>query len=130
MNLRERVEQDLSRTLEGEFALPVILTDPSGVTYDKSALDATKDLVGQVMYTTTEINPSAGTEVVVDKPVVSIRIRSLTRVPLKGEKNWLVQIPKEPKYDADKKAYHLELPTKNGASIGFIRLYLTDAIQS
>jgi hypothetical protein len=123
MNLRALVESDLADTLEGGWGLPVVLFDPDGDKYDKSANDPTKDLVGQVLYDTLTVDPEDGAEVVVHKPVVTLRLSSLERVPLDGEK-WAVQIPITPDPAADKVTFYLERPSEEGGSIGFIRLYL------
>jgi len=123
VNLREQAEQDLAHTLEGAFALPVVLIDPDGVTYD--------DLVGQVLYDTVVEDPATGGTVVIDEPVVTLRRSSLTRIPGPGE-NWAVKIPITPSRTGDL-VTHLIDPSKSpegGASIGFIRLYLKKAAQS
>jgi hypothetical protein len=129
MNLRELVEHDLSDTLEGDWGLPVELVDPNGVLYTKSANDPTLDLVGQILYDTTVQNPDTGAEIVVHKPVVTLRRSSLIRVPLSGEL-WWVRIPLTPSYSATKVGFLLEQATEDGGSIGFIRLYLQAAEQS
>lgn len=123
MNLRELVESDLLDTLEGDWGLPVELVAPDGVKYTKSANDPTLDLVGQILYNTIVQNPDTGAEMIVKKPVVTLRLSSLTRVPLAGEK-WWVRIPLTPSYTAQKEGFFLEQPSQDGASIGFIRLYL------
>jgi len=128
VNLREQVESDLAITLEGDFKLPVILISPDGETQDKSANDPTADLVGQVLYDTLIQNPDTGAEMVVHKPVVTLRRSSLSRIPQSGEK-WVVKIPTTPSYSAAKETFFLERPLEDGGAIGFIRLYLMRAIQ-
>lgn len=122
--LRERIERDLGTTLERHFKLPVILIDPDGNVYDKSANDPEQDLVGQILYDTLVDNPETGGEIIVHKPVVTLRRTSLTRVPQALEK-WAVKIPIRPFYDDPKVTYMLERPSEEGGAIGFIRLYLT-----
>lgn len=129
INLREQIEADLLETLEGEFGLPVVLIDPDGVTYDKSANDPENDLVGQVLYDTMIENPETGQDIIVHKPVVTLRRSSLGRVPVSGEK-WVVKIPIVPQYDAEKVTFSLERPAEEGGAIGFIRLYLMEIEQS
>jgi len=130
INARELVESDLKYTLEGEWGLPVELVDPDGNTYTTSANDPTLDLVGQVMYDTTRMDPDTGNIIVINNPVVSLRRTSLARIPQAGE-SWIVRIPIRPEYNAPKESYYLgDLPPEGGASIGFIRLYLTKAQQT
>jgi len=121
-NLRGLAEDHLKFSLEGTFALPVVLISP----------DAVKDEVsGQVLYETLISNPTTGEEITVDKPVVVLRISSLLRTPQDGEK-WFVQIPESPKAGADIGDYIISptRPTEGGRSIGFIRLYLQKIEQS
>ena len=115
-NIREQIETDLETTLEGDFSLPVELIDPDGVVYD--------DLVGQVLYNSIDEN-----EVFSNKPVVSLRISSLTRVPLSGE-NWAIRIPENPSTTDTLVTYVLDKPPIHCRSIGFIKLYLTKTVQS
>ena len=128
MNLRVLAESDLKTTLEGDWGLPVILISPDGVQQDKSANDPTADLTGQVLYDTLVQNPDTGSEMVAHKPVVTLRISSLNRVPQQGE-SWIVKIPTIPNPAATKEDFFLERPTEDGSSIGFIRLYLMRAKQ-
>lgn len=116
MNIREQIETDLETTLEGDFGLPVELIDPDGVVYD--------DLVGQVLYDSLDEN-----EILSGKPVVTLRISSLTRVPIDGE-NWAIRIPQNPSTTDTLVTYILDKASHHGRSIGFIKLYLTQAIQS
>lgn len=126
MNIRVQAEDDLSATLEDPdgFGLPVFLIDPDGVIYDKSANDVEQDLSGQVLYDTIKTNPETGLQIVVHKPVVTLRRTSLTRVPLPGEA-WMIAIPEIPDPAATKILHKIELAPEDGKSIGFIRLYLT-----
>ena len=123
MNLRERTEQDLAYSLEGDWALPVTLISPDGETQ--------ADIGGQVLYDTVRVNPDTGEDMVVNKPVVSLRRSSLDRVPVEGEK-WIVKIPLDPRTDAALADFMLDptRPPEGGRSIGFIRLYLRKVIQS
>ena len=52
VNLRELAESDLAETLEGEFGLPVILTDPAGVR---------QTVEGQILYDTVILDPDEET---------------------------------------------------------------------
>jgi hypothetical protein len=131
INLRQRAEQDLGKTLEGEFSLPVVLIGPDGITYDTS--ENTGDpLTGQIIYDTLIDNPQniSGEQIVVSKPVVSLRRSSLARVPLAGEK-WIVQIPVDPTAGAPVGNFQFNptRPPEGGRTLGFIRLYLTRLVQ-
>lgn len=128
MNLREQAEEDLFDSLEDSdgWGLPVILVDPDGVKYDKSANDPTADLTGQILYDTTVYDPETGMNVIVSIPVVTLRRSSLARIPVAGE-DWFVKIPETPDASAPKVSHVLERAPQGGKSIGFIRLYLTRA---
>lgn len=130
VNLREQVEQDLGESLEGEWALPVVLIDPDGVKYETSANDATKPLVGQVLYGKREFNPDTGQEVYINTPIVTLRVTSLTRVPANGEK-WVIKIPISPSTTAPLIDFIFQgRPLEGGTSLGFIRIYPQKAAQS
>lgn len=128
MTLRAEIEADLAETLEGDFGLPVELVAPDGTRYSKSANDATADLVGQVLYDTTS-QDGDGNTVIDHKPVVTLRRTSLARIPQPGEK-WAVEIPIAPTSTATRETFMLERASQDGGSIGFVRLYLTAAVQS
>jgi hypothetical protein len=129
VNLRKQAELDLGQTLEGEFSLPVFLTDPDGVKYTLAT--SGDPLVGQILYDKIKIDPETGEEIAVKNPIVSLRRSSLTRIPQAGEV-WQVQIPITPDPDAAKVSFILGKARgpEGGASIGFIRLYLQEAEQS
>lgn len=131
VNLRERVEQDLSFSLEGtDWGLPVQLVAPDG-TVQIFKKDSTEDLLmGQVLYETIRVNPDSGEEIVVREPVVTLRRTSLNRIPAEGEK-WAVKIPEKPSLTANLITYLLDesRPPEGGEAIGFIRLYLIEAGQ-
>lgn len=129
-NLRELAESKLSITLEGRWALPVILVTPDGDIISES-LNDDLGLRGQIKYDTVVTNPETGEETVVNEPVVSLRISSLSRVPKAGEK-WAVRIPTTPSVSATKEDFLIgtDRPPEGGSSIGFIRLYLRRAVQS
>ena len=130
VNLREQVEQDLGESLEGEWALPVVLIDPDGVKYETSANDATMPLVGQVLYGKREFNPDTGQEVYINTPIVTLRVTSLTRVPANGEK-WVIKIPTSPSTTASLVDFIFQgRPLEGGTSLGFIRIYPQKAAQS
>jgi hypothetical protein len=129
VSLRVLAESDLYRTLEhaDDWGLPVELIDPDGVEYKKSANHPDEDLKGQVLYDTTEVQPETGLDMIVHKPVVTLRRSSLARIPLPGEK-WAVRIPETPDPTAAKTLHMVERAPEEGKAIGFIRLYLTKAV--
>lgn len=123
-NLREQIEADLAETLEDsdEFGLPVILISPDGVEYDA--------VYGQILYDTRAYD-EVGIEVLDHMPVVTVRRSSLTRVPLPDEKGtWAVKIPTTPSSTAATTTFLLGHASQDGGSIGFIRLYLSKAVQA
>jgi hypothetical protein len=127
--LREQIESDLETTLEGDFGLPVELIAPDGTIYDKSYNDPESLLMGQILYDTLVADPDTGLEVIVHKPVVTLRKSSLEVVPQDGER-WAVRIPVIPDRTADKETFLVERPTEEGGAIGFIRLYLMKTEQA
>lgn len=133
-NLRERVEQDLSTTLEGQWGLPVELTGPDGTEYKTSANspDPTNPLplYGQVLKNTVRVSPETGEPLVIGKPAVTLRLTSLEVVPAAGEK-WYIRFPTEPNLTAEMQDHALtpdRSPERN-SSIGFIVFYPTKAEQ-
>lgn len=130
MNLRVQIESDLAVTLEDPdgYGLPIILIGPDGTIYDKSKNDTDQDLSGQILYDTTRVDPETGLDMIVHTPVVTLRRTSLKKIPQPGE-SWMVRIPEIPDPDAPKTLHKSERAPEDGKSIGFIRLYLTRAIQ-
>lgn len=130
MNLRERVESDLSLSLEGPWGLPVTLMSPDGVLQTLKK-DTTLPLRGQILYDTVAMNPETGEEIVIRMPVVTLRRSSLERIPLAGE-NWIVAIPMTPSESAPlvQHVFSSTRPPGGGASVGFIRLYLQQVEES
>lgn len=118
MNLRKLVEADLETTLEGDFALPIILVAPDGseTTYQ-----------GRIDYESTEFDVETGAMLVESIPVVTLRRSSLTQIPSAGE-NWGVRIPVIPDPDADTTLFLWDgVEPEVGKSIGYLRLKLTRA---
>jgi hypothetical protein len=119
MGLREDMESALAETLEGDWALPVVLVAPDGSESSYS---------GQVIYETVQFEEDTSTDIIVKKPVVSLRISSLNRIPLQTEK-WFCKIPMTPDATAQKVTHRIENVSQGGYSIGFIRLYLQQAAE-
>ena len=129
VNLREQIEKDLGESLESEWGLPVVLIDPDGVKYDTSANDPTKSLVGQVLYGKKEFNPDTGQDVYINTPIVTLRVTSLARVPVNGEK-WGIKMPTSPSTMAPLVDFIFKgRPLEGGTSLGFIRIYPQKAEQ-
>lgn len=128
VNLRQKAEADLSRTLEGDFSLPVILVDPDGNEITENVSGTT--LKGQILYSTTQTDPETGEPIIVNNPIVTLRRSSLSRVPIPGER-WLVRIPIDPTEGADIIDFIIDhgRSPEGGRDIGFIRLYLRKAEQ-
>ncbi len=128
-NARALVESHLATTLEGVWALPVVLVDPDANVINTSLNDSGV-LRGQINYETILVSPETGEEMVINNPNVSLRRSSLARVPEAGEK-WLVKIPVSPLEGAEVEDFILSetQPPRGGSSIGFVRLYLQRAAQ-
>lgn len=130
-DLRELIEGDLAETLESDFGLPVILTSPAGVVQTKSENNPTQDLQAQVHFDSLVLDPNTGLDIVVDKPVISLRRTSLTTIPtLEDGQNWKVEIPDLPKESSPKTTFRASRVPEHGRSIGFIRMYLEAIEQS
>jgi hypothetical protein len=129
MGIRADIEEDLAETLEDsdDYGLPVVLIGPDGVVYDTSENDD-DDLYGQVLYDHISQDED-GNQIIDNRPVVTLRISSLARVPQNGEV-WAVKIPVSPLADAELQTFVMERAVEGGASIGFVRLYLRKAEQS
>lgn len=130
MNLRERAESDLSQSLEGDFGLPVELIDPDGeIINTRQSDDST--LKGQVLYNSKDVDIDTGLPIVINRPVVTLRRSSLSRIPVAGEK-WIVRIPKNPSETDTLIDFALDesRPPETGQSIGFIKLYLRTTQQT
>lgn len=130
-NLRAAQERDLADCIEGEFGADVTLTDPDGTTYNKNANDLTKNLRAKIRYRTQSVDPETGEPVIIHRPVVTLRITSLTRVPVDGE-NWLIQMPISPVSGALLKnlLFTPDRAIEDGIDMGFIKMYLVEVEQS
>ena len=132
VNLRVQANKDLERSMESEndWGLPVVLIDPDGNTI-VTKKDSTDRLSGQVLLNTVEYNPDTGEDIVVNDPVVTLRMASLTRIPENGE-TWVVKIPQTPDPDSDLVSYLLspDKAMKFNRSFGFVRMYLQNLDQS
>lgn len=123
-NLRAEIEKDLGESLEGEFGIAIELTSPDGEQQIYSKNNPTELLKGQVLYFSRRMDPETGEAIIVNNPVVSLRISSLYRVPLAGE-NWFIKMPTSPKADAEKEnfVFTATRAPEHGTDIGFMRIY-------
>jgi hypothetical protein len=121
------LEQDLAATLESDFAAPVALITPAGVLIDTSAHGG--PLLGRVQYDYVLEQPG-GERVVVNEPVVILRLSSLSVIPKAGE-NWAIQIPTSPS-DPTPRTFKLggSRAPEVAATIGFVRLFPQKAEQA
>jgi len=127
-NLRAQIETDLYESIEGEWKVEAELTSPDGVTQIYSKNNPTEKLGGQVLYFTRSLNPETGEAIIVNEPVLTLRISSLDRVPANGE-NWFVRMPTSPQAGAPKEnfVFTSDRAKNAGTDIGFIRMYLQRA---
>lgn len=123
-NLRAAIESDLKESLESEWKIAVELTSPDGQVQRYSMNDPSELLGGQVLYFSKREDPETGETIVVNQPVVTLRISSLIRVPQSGE-NWYIKMPVSPVAGAAKEQF-VFTPTRSiehGTDIGFMRIY-------
>lgn len=111
--------------LESEWKMTVELTSPDGITQLYSANNPTELLGGQVLYSSRRENPETGETIVVNQPVVTLRVSSLVRIPKAGEK-WYIKIPTGYEPDSVKQSFVFtpDRSPENGTDMGFIKLYL------
>jgi hypothetical protein len=120
----------VSSIAENKIVFEESITDESAGSEIK-VLNLDRPLNGQVIYETLEQQTDTGADVIVHKPVVTLRRSSLIRIPLQTDKNqWYVSIPIKPSQSATKQPYIMDRPSEGGDSIGFIRLYLSKPVQS
>src|SRR4030042_6305550 len=91
-SLRAAIEQGLYASIEGEWGMAVELTSPAGITQTMSKNNPLESLKGQVLYFSRRENPATGEVIIINQPVVSLRISSLDRVPISGER-WFIKMP-------------------------------------
>lgn len=123
-NLRVTMERDLGDCLESEFKMPVELTSPDGETQIYSVNNPLEKLGGQVLYFSRRENPETGETIVINQPVVTLRISSLSRVPIPGER-WFIAMPIDPTIGALWRQFIFtpDRAPEHGTDIGFIKIY-------
>jgi hypothetical protein len=124
-SLRRTLERDLYDALESEWKMPVELTSPDGVTQIYSANNPSELLGGQVLYSSRRESPETGETIIVNQPVITLRVSSLVRIPKAGEK-WYIKIPTGTESNAVKQSFVFtpDRSPENGTDMGFIKLYL------
>ena len=122
MSIRALAEQHLVESIEGGFGIEVILTDKEG---------KQQTVKGQVLYSRKVQNPITGEDIIVNEPVIVLRVSTLDPVPKTGEQ-WFIQMPLTPLEGAPKENFLMDKgkAVEGGASIGFIRLYPKKADQT
>lgn len=123
-SLRRTLERDMYDTLESEWKMPVELTSPDGVTQIYSANNPSELLGGQVLYSYSRENPTTGETIIINQPIVTLRVSSLVRIPKAGEK-WYIKIPTgyEPNATKQSFVFTLDRSPENGNDMGFIKIY-------
>ena len=125
-DLRALAEQDLFHTIEGEFAIPVVLITPAGERIAKT-VDG-RPLGGRVLWSHKEISPETSEPYIVHSPVVVLRESSLSKVP-KSAEVWGVVIPEGPRPGAPLKHYVTDVSgiVEPGRNMGTVTLFLVEA---
>ena len=123
-----QIEEDAGAIIEDDLGVELILVGPDGSEYATSALDSEVPLKCAVFQESRELDVQTGFEHIVDRPVAVVRLASLARVPVAGEK-WFVRVPKSP-LDDELRTYTLSGPPKPAKTIGFINLRLQRVVQS
>ena len=122
VNLREIVESDLEKTLEGDFGQTILLTPPGGVEFEAR---------GRIDYNTQDSDPDTGAPILVQVSSVTLRKSTLAQIPAAGE-NWFIKIPESPVAGAAllNRAMSTTRAPKNGDAIGTIQVFLQEVDQS
>lgn len=129
-NLRVVAERDMRVLDQKDWYMPIILIAPDGEIIDKDKIDPTQGLRAvQILYDYKRVDPRTGGEMTVNQPVVVIARKSLTRIPLPGEK-WVIKMPEDPDPDGAliDFVFTATRAPEGGRSVGFIRLYPTRAM--
>ena len=122
--LREQIEKDLIDTIEGEFRMTVELTSPDGEKQTMSKNNPTEKLYGYSRYSSLSLNPETGEMTIVNKPVMILRITSLNRVPVSGER-WFIKFATSPVAGSPLQSFVFtpDRAIEHGQDIGFIKIY-------
>ncbi len=123
-NLRAQIRVDLHESIEGEWGIPVALTDPDGTEHIYNKLYTTERLKAQVLNYTKREDPATGETVVVPQVVVVLAEDSLPRVPVDGE-FWFIKVLNSLAGLGADVAYVFttDRAREHGGDIGFVRLY-------
>jgi hypothetical protein len=99
------------------------LISPDGFLINTSANDG-NPLKGQVFFEYGRCNPETGEDLIVKEPVVILRLSSLQRVPVYGEK-WIIRFPLNP-VDETQLVDHLfsvDRAPEGSMTIGIIKIF-------
>lgn len=114
----------------------MILVAPDGTEQIYNTLDSglpiddRRPLSGQVMMARKGFDPTTGGDIIVGKPVVTLPVSSLDRVPRDDDDgHWLCKAPTEPRFDAPKQTFRVGRPIEGGDGHSMIRLYLEVIVQ-
>ena len=123
-NLRVAVERDLADSLEGEWLMPVEIVFGNGVTQKYMKNNPSKLLGGQVLYYSRRENPSTGEMMIVNEPVVVLRVSSLIQDFIAGETCY-IKFASSPEINAPVRrwVFTATRAPEHGTDIGFIRIY-------
>ena len=113
------LEKDLGDTIEGEFGIPVTLISPNA-----TGNDHTVTVKGFVRRSYADTREKSGDKIVVNAPVVKLRITSLPQIPATGEK-WQIGIPVGPLPGAIIEYFDLDpkKPVEVNRNTGTVKLF-------
>jgi hypothetical protein len=116
-------EADLGDTIEGECGVRISLISPDGTTIDQSVNGGA--LKGFVRHSYTDTREKSGDKVIVNAPVVKLRLTSLAQIPATGEK-WRIGIPESPLAGAGIEWYDLDpkKPVEVSRGSGTVKMFL------
>ena len=124
MNLRTLAVKDVKNLNAKDWGAPIELMSPDGIWQKTDAETGGILQAIQVLYDYRKIDPGTGGEVIVNEPVVTISLSSLSRVPKAGER-WVVRFSENPSTPETLSNFILseDRAPEGGSSLGFIRLY-------
>ena len=89
-SVRQLAERDLAVTLTGDdYGVPVKIIGPDGLDYSTDTLG--QPVRGRLVYDHAEVN-ELGLTVVIENPCLTLRVSTLRRVPVAGER-WEFKVP-------------------------------------
>jgi len=131
--LLKEITETVGDIIRNDFNQPVELIDLDGKLYTQSKADPTKKIMGMVMWESRDVDFATGMDTMVQRPVVSIFLDDLERVPeerfSEPTAQWVVRIPKSPLTD-ETRSYTLSGPPKLFNTLNYIQLKLQRLTQS